>query len=386
MNNVPFEQGAKCLGGTILVLLALILGSCLHNNTAIAPEKEVPDKEQVNIPSIGVPNHPYALPNIGLPQFPPQRIGELNGPVEKSLSLKALAEGPMTPLEMRILVISPTTNDNTLFALEGLLTQVGVPYDVLIATEETLTHHRLRSNGGGLYQGIFLTDGALSYSVDGGQTFISAFSADEWNLLWQYERDFKVRQVSMFNFPGTFPEDLGVLPKEGEGSVDTTITPLNVNLTPKGKNVFSSLKSNTTIPIKNATTYFATLNSNSIEVATPLIEDSAGNIIAISGLLSDGREHIALFMAYNPSQLHTQLLGYDLLNWVTQGVFIGERRMYMHIDVDDWFQESDVWFDPEDEDAEIPDPFRMLGQDALSAREHLIGLRNKYSQASYTYL
>ncbi len=368
----------------------MILSGCLQGNAPSAPEKEVPEKEQAGSPSLGIPKHPYTLPSIGLPQLPPQRIGELNGLVEKNLSLDVLAEGPTAPLNMRILIISPTANDNTLFALESLLMQVGVPYDVLIATEETLTNDKLRSNGKGLYQGIFLTDGALTYDTGGGN-FESAFTLCEpnssnenndedcqWNILWQYERDFKVRQVSMFTFPGTIPEDLGVLPN---GLVDTTGTPLNVNLTLEGQSIFSSLKTNATIPIKSAFTYLAASNSNSPELATPLLEDSAGNIVAISGILSDGREHITLFMGHNPFLLHTQLLGYDLLNWVTQGVFIGERRMYMHTDVDDWFQESDVWVHPDD-NSSVPSTFRMSGQDALSAREHLLVLRDKYPQAS----
>lgn len=259
----------------------------------------------------------------------------LRGTVKVTTGLRTQAIAASGRVEMRLLVLSPTVTDPGLEAAKTFIDQVGIPYEVLIASTDNLSEAKLvNANGDGRYQGIILTDGALAFN--GG----SALSADEWNLLWAYERDHKVRQVSLYTFPGTYPEDYGI---GFTAAQDTTNANYPIKLTSAGESVFSSLKSGVSIPVRYAYTYLANLDGSFGTTATPLLTDNSGNIVAVTSTSTDGRERMALTMAHNPYLLHSQLLGYDVLRWVTQGVFFGEKQYYLGLDEDDWFTATDKW-------------------------------------------
>ncbi|MEZ4607270.1 MAG: hypothetical protein R2865_10860, partial [Deinococcales bacterium] len=196
-----------------------------------------------------------ALNQINLDQRKP-----LGGLVPLAQSLKPLNGTGSQRLAMKLLVITASISDSGLAAIELMLKQVGVPYDVFFAvdpaekvgsTGRVLTSADLiAANGDGKYQGIILTDSGLSY--DTGNGFASAFSNTEWNLLWQYAREYQVRQLTLFGFPGTFPEDLGL--RFDSAQSPTIAAPLNIKLAAAPNNtlarsVFASLKPSIEIPI-----------------------------------------------------------------------------------------------------------------------------------------
>ncbi|MEZ4606772.1 MAG: Ig domain-containing protein [Deinococcales bacterium] len=352
-----------------VLVLGLILSILTACATPPAPEPGPQAKNQ----------HPTSYGNATL--YQPQEVpkgGELSGQVHMELNWGKLAN-PNAPLALKILIISADEGNSALDAVKQLFKQTGTPYEVMIATQEELTEAKLiASDGSGRYQAIFLAEGSLSYF--NGTGYASAFSSEEWNLLWQYERDFKVRQVSMYGFPGSYPEPYGVTFEKAQ---ETTSAPLHSYLTEAGKNIFSSLKATAVIPIRYAYTYLAKLDGSSPPTATPLLQDAAGNVLAVMGVSSDGRERINLMMGHNPYLLHTQLLGYDLLRWATQGVFIGERRMYLNIDIDDWYLSSNVWNPATLSNWPIEEKvFRMTGHDVLATRDQILKLRQRYPQAS----
>ena len=41
--------------------------------------------------------------------------------------------------------------------------------------------------------------------------------------------------------------------------------------------------------------------------------------------------------------IHSQVLAYEFINWVTQGVFVGARRVHMAAHVDDLFRTNTLW-------------------------------------------
>ena len=362
----------KSLNLLLLIMLVLLLVSCtqspLKNN--ITPPIP-PDSNQLDPRS----SPKMYLPPPALPILPSIPLEEIEGVVKQTASLQQVLGSSTSPLEMRLLLISPVDWDYSLQALKALCEQVGIPYEVLIATQEDLTLNKLvTTDGVGRYQGIFLTDGALTYYTGSG--YASAFSDYEWNLLWDYERSFDVRQVAMYTWPGTYPEDLGI---RIAGYRNTDTTPLNIKLTSAGQEIFSSLRQNTVIPVRYAYTYLGQLDSSGGEEATPLIVDTDGNVVAVMGTSNDGRERVTLTMAHNPYLAHSLLLSFDLLNWVTQGIFIGERRMYLHIDIDDWYQESDLW-NSATQSNYPPDviQFRISGKDALATRTHINSLGSSF--------
>lgn len=145
------------------------------------------------------------------PTLPIEPVDEplpvLGGEIVVQQNLSPAAAAP-SRVQMRLLLVSPTRDNPGLEALEALCDQVGTPCDSLIASTTPLTSDTLiAANGEGRYQGIFLTDNQLAYAV--GSSYQSAFDATEWNLLWEYARDYGVRQVSLYTYPGTFPEFYG---------------------------------------------------------------------------------------------------------------------------------------------------------------------------------
>ncbi len=366
----------------VCFVILVIVSSCQRAEVVKPPSTGTPHTDAV---ISGEPTDIGNTPSTPTTETP---APDVTGEVNPTIDILESTLTKTTPLDMRMLVISTKTTDSGLQAIEALLEQIGVPYEVLISTQETLTEAKLltkESNGSvrGRFQGVILTEAALAYDKNEGlslpASYESSLSQTEWSMLWQYERDAGVRQVALAGFPSAFPEDYGMA---YVSPVDTTNAPLNINLTNAGKNIFKSLKADITIPVRYAYTYLAKANATSTVSSTPIMQDAAGNIVGVLSTSNDGRERIALTMAHNPYLLHTQLFGYDLINWLSQGVFIGERRMYLTIDVDDYFLESSLWNPATN--SEFPKEERvatMKTSDIYSAKAGVERLRNQYPLA-----
>ena len=163
------------------------------------------------------------------------------------------------------------------------------------------------------------------------------------------------------------------------GYQDTTNAAYPVTLTSAGRGVFKSVQPEAKVPVRYAYTYLANPEPASGITATPLLQDSSGNTVAALAPSQDGRERLVLTSAQSPYLIHTQLLGYDLIDWVTQGVFLGQRKAYLQVDVDDWFSTSDRW-NP-DTKAIDEDTFRISASDALATLTQQTALRSRFPLA-----
>ena len=279
---------------------------------------------------------------------------------------------PTDRVALRLLVVSATEDDPGLAAWTDLLGRLGTPYDVLNATTTPLEHDTLVApDGTGRYQGILLTEANLSHFDGDGWT--SAFSREEWERLWRYERDYGVRQVAFYTQPGTVPEDYGLRLVEthdlGEQALLTT-------LTPAGQRVFSYLQPDAQVPLHYARAFLTEAGPG----VTPLLEDADGRVLAVLATAEDGRERLALTVAQSPYLLHTHLLGYGLVRWLTQGLFLGKRHVFLQADVDDWFQASYRWnLETLSAGSET---FRLSAQDALAAKAQQEALRSRHPSAA----
>jgi hypothetical protein len=238
---------------------------------------------------------------------------------------------------LKLLVISAYREDPNLDAICSLLNWVGVPYDVLVATEETLSQERLWIGGRAHYQGVVITTGNLGQWNCSTEQWESVLSAEQWALLWRFEARFGIRQLTLFAQPGGEPDDYGL---ELEQSFDTKESPLAVTFTALGRSCFSYLKPACSIPISDAWVSLTTPKDACVE---PLLVTPQGQCVAAIRRYADGREHLALTMTHNPHLLHTLLLGYGLVNWVTRRLFIGQRHFYLSLQVDDIFNFNHLW-------------------------------------------
>jgi len=292
---------------------------------------------------------------------------------------------------MKLLIISAEGGDAdpNLAGITYFAKEIGVPYDVLIAKNTALTTAQLiDASGDGKYQGIILSEKALVFNNNG--VFESAFDSTEWNLLWQYMREFGVRQVAMSGFPGASPEDYGLRNVTGQETADT----VTARITSQGANIFESLKSDADVPITGSFTYRAELCGAACPdvtaTTTPMLTDAAtGNILAAISNTDDGREIMTFTMNHNSFLRHTGLLAYDIINWVTNGIFIGERRMYYTLDIDDHYLESAVWNPATNSvfptSGEGSVTFKISATDLYAARDGVLDLRSRFNSPNFNY-
>ena len=99
------------------------------------------------------------------------------------------------------------------------------------------------------------------------------------------------------------------------------------------------------VTIQNAYTYLSTpLDAN----AQSLLSDSAGNALATIRTYNDVNGDFlrsSLFLTFdsNPYLVHDLTLSYGIINWVTNGLFLGQRQSTLLAQPDDVFNDNDIW-------------------------------------------
>lgn len=287
----------------------------------------------------------------------------------------AAAETP-TSIDMKLLVISADGSEPVFAGIKSILDQTGVPYDTLIASNPAtpLTAQMLSDGqGAGRYQGILLATGNLAYDAGGGN-WQSALTLAQWQMLWQYETDFRVRQSTLYTYPSALPDNYGLTPI---GAVSTDNTPLKASLTATGQQVFSYLNPANPVAIKGAWTYLVKPVSATNPVS--LLDSTDGNGYSLASIYTypDGRQNLAITTDGNPDLTHTLLLGYGVINWVSKGFFLGERKVYLNAQPDDVMIPDDLWDMVSKSDLTGLE-YRMTGNDY----NQLINWQNKLRAAS----
>ena len=248
-----------------------------------------------------------------------------------------VSSSPDTRVDARLLVVTASSGalganaaDPGYLAIVQALRYLGTPYDVFnAATEPALTMERLATGNHGRYYGIVLDVGNLS---DGSQ---SAFSDAEWTVLASYESAFQVRRAAVY----TFPEAAYGLSATGEG-FDTTATPLSISCTALGTQVFPDVNCAAPISVRNAWAYPAAAS----DAATlPLFADETGRVFGAIRQHGGGRESLVLTFAQAPSLVHSLGLLYDVVRWVTRGIYLGEHHTYVGSEIDDLLLSTELY-------------------------------------------
>lgn len=259
---------------------------------------------------------------------------------------------------LKLLVISAEGTLPSYLATVSILDQIGVPYDKIVLKGPNQTALQMvagtlsDSAGNGNYQGIILETGDLA-ALNAG-TYPSAMTTAQWAMLRQYQFAYGVRSATMYTRPASTvdvngaPLDLtyGLVPGTSRSTNDFTIpadTPVTATFTPAGVGFFNYLNTSTPVIIKNAFTYLSTPVAGPQTVPL-LTATEGGTTYAIASTYTrDGWENMAISADGNPELTHTLLLGYGVVNWVTRGVFLGERKIYMSAQPDDVFIPDELW-------------------------------------------
>ncbi len=321
----------------------------------------------------------YSGVAVGAHTFDVRAVSGTTTSTSASQSWTVVAPQQANAVKMRLLVVSADGNETDLPAIQAFLRQLGVPFTTLIATQTELTPQFLANGNTGNFQGVILATGNLTHNAAAPgepENWISAFSPEEWQTLWDYEAAFGVRQVTSFTFPFGLPDDYGL---DLVTYQDTLATPLSATLTDAGKDVFSYLNTSSPVTFKGAWVYLATKRDPSV---TPLLTTAGGYVIASTKSYPDGRENLAVTAANNPFLLHSQLLSYGLVNWVTRGVFLGERHVNIGVQIDDLFIDSDMWDIDANSDA-TGLRYRLDGGDFANVVNWQNGIRSRPNLAGF---
>jgi hypothetical protein len=73
------------------------------------------------------------------------------------------------------------------------------------------------------------------------------------------------------------------------------------------------------------------------------LTDAQGNSLALIKDLGQGQEYLTLTMDSNQFLVHNLVLSYGLVNWLTNGTFVGEKHIYFTPQSDDWGIDDHQW-------------------------------------------
>ncbi|TMQ56943.1 MAG: T9SS type A sorting domain-containing protein [Candidatus Eisenbacteria bacterium] len=315
--------------------LALLLAAgttmvvCGHQAFAqLPPLPPLPPPLPLPAPPPGLPLGPPELPTIpSLPQVLPSNAPTTSGSTELPVT--------SATLDAKLLVISADGTEPVLGAIRQAAEYEGIPYMLYVATRTPggFTPAMLSdSSAHAFYQGIVLTTGSLAYL--NGTTWTSAFNATEWQTLWDYQAKYRVRTAIAYALPTA---DLGYGPATG---VDATTSPISAQLTPAGQSVFPYVNAANPIVITKAWTYLAPAAGTGTNV---LLSDTQGDALALVRTYPDGRQVLSQTFDGNFFLVHSLALAHGLMNWVTGGLFLGERHIYVSPQIDDIFIDNDVY-------------------------------------------
>jgi hypothetical protein len=333
-------------------------------------------------PVVQPPNVPglaqVARPTEARPGPLPKRTGSVKV-VKPTKSVGAqpaagvAAAGLNDQVALRALVIGTDANDFGVPTWKTTLDRVGASYDVLYdATTPITTSTLVRPDGVGRYNAILLTNSMQVY--ESGGSYLTGLDPAEWNILWAYERNFGVRQAALYTSYGTWPENY-CLTSNGETGVGST--PINLSLTATGAGVFDYLKSTAQIPLVQSYVYRTAITPGCGAEATIT---QGSDVLGVRTTSTDGRERLALTFTSNQYLTHSDLLVYGMVRWATKGMFLGEQRHHLNVDVDDWFNTSDHYYP--DGHVEYSPGWQVSGHDMVNIDNQQVALRAAHPQAA----
>jgi hypothetical protein len=211
-------------------------------------------------------------------------------------------------------------------AITQALNYLGTPYAVfdINAPNAEITEGFLQNGCHGFFQGVIFAIAGYRYGLNGISN------------LDKYEHDFQVRHLNWFAFPGT---DFGLNPPTGSIPA-VPPTPYTAHYTDAASAVFPYANTANPLTINFSTVYLSTASGD----ATPLLTDDAGNALAVIYNTPWGSyQHLTLTFDSNNFVTHNLVLSYGLINWVTQGIYLGERHTYFTPQVDDLFIDDSEW-------------------------------------------
>ena len=263
-------------------------------------------------------------------------------PVERMTSTMAptmaAATTPLTlfkaPVNMKLLILSGDGTEPGFTALKYFLDYMALPYDAVVLKTTPLPV--LNDSLNGFYQGIIVTTGSLGYT-NSSNAWVSALDATGWTKLDNYMRTYGVRMVSYYTYPEA---RYGMA--AGPAIATTDAAPASLAFASASSTIFPYLVRTNPLKVVNSYMYLAVAAPALGETTTPILTTN-NQPTGVLHTKADGREYMAFTFDNNPYLIHSLALNYGIFNWVTKGIFLGERRLYLTPQNDDYFLANDLF-------------------------------------------
>lgn len=277
-------------------------------------------------------------------------------------------------IDLKLLVLCPHRQDPNCTALCRIMDYIGMKYDVLATSEANLSEDRLWQGTHARYQGIVLSTGYFAQWNTALSDWYDPLDDEEWNALHAFQARFGIRVASFCGIPRVFATTNALMIHE---PASTQETPLELTLTDAGRQIFGYLNGDCRIPVLSGTAIAVTPMTIA---STPLLEGADGQTYGALWTTKEGCEYLALTLEHGERSLHTLLLAYGVLNWVTRGVFLGQRKVTLNVQIDDIFTSNQLWSSPSGA-ADAP-VYRMTAADVTALarwQDHIQKQRNAQS-------
>ncbi|MFF5492853.1 hypothetical protein [Streptomyces aquilus] len=300
------------------------------------------------------------------------------------------ATAATTPrIDLKVLVVD--NGDSPVQAITAQLRSTGIPYTVVDlndASRPAITAAFLADTVGGTprarYQGVVLPNEAP----------FGAGSAEQ-TALETYEKTYGIPQVDAYTW--AHPE-VGLDYSAYSGTLDGR----TADVTTAGRaGWFGYLDGAVTFEDNSASTqesygFVATPRTGFTSYVDVPVPGGTGRGSLIGEYAHDGRRELVVTFAYNQYQQQFRVLARGIVEWLTQGVHLGQARNYFEVHVDDVFAPDSRWdtahnctpgdFTCPGGDGEGTVPIRMTAADAQYAaqwqQEHGFKLDMVYNAGS----
>ncbi|KAK4460743.1 hypothetical protein QBC42DRAFT_180254 [Cladorrhinum samala] len=220
----------------------------------------------------------------------------------------------------------------------------GIPYQTVIVPQAGITLPALNSSASvGNYGGIIVLS-EVAYDYSG--SWNSAISAAQWDVIYKYQTDFGVRMVRLDVFPST---DLGVTTAiAGAGCCNTGVEQL-ISISDQSKFPTANLKLNAGVTTAGLWHYPAVITNSTIaQTVATFAPDSAGTFTTTTTAAIINtfgrRQQMVWFIGWATDWSQTSnFLQHAYIHFLTRGVFVGKRKVYLSPQVDDMHLETEVY-------------------------------------------
>ncbi|KAK3349655.1 hypothetical protein B0T25DRAFT_247462 [Lasiosphaeria hispida] len=258
------------------------------------------------------------------------------------VSCPFLANGAIS-VSNTILVFARDATSAT-FATSGLQ-GYGIPYQVVVVPQAGAALPALNSSSAEGNYGAIIILSEVAYEYPTG--WASALSADQWQALYDYQTSFRIRMVRLDSFPAA---EFGVTTAAGgTGCCNAGVEQL-VSISDASGFPTANIKTGAGVSTQGLWHYPAIITNTTFAQAIATFEpDSAG---AFSGTTTaaiinniGGRQQMVWFVGWATDwSQSSNYLQHAHIHWMTHGLFVGKRKIYLHTQVDDMHLETDMYF------------------------------------------